>query len=291
MSDFYRIDSILCLVDAKHVREHLAEVKAEDAVNEAVQQVAFADRILLNKTDLVSAAELAEVKEELQSINAYAELIETQQSAVDLKRILGVSSFSVEKTLQLDPSFLDAEEGAEEEEAAADCADPHCEDDSHGHSHGGAAASAAEHGHGHGHAKKPKVEKPRKKRHDLSGVSSVGISCEGELDFNALNGFMMRLLQTNARDLFRSKGVMCFHGQGDAKFVFQGVHEQIHFGPSQSMWAAGEKRCVRGSFLFLFLCSLTRQLPPRRVNRMVFIGRKLDREALQSGFLACLHKA
>lgn len=286
VSDFYRIDSILCLVDAKHVREHLAEVKAEDAVNEAVQQVAFADRILLNKTDLVNAAELAEVKEELQSINAYAELIETQQSAVDLRRILGVSSFSVEKTLQLDPSFLDGEEGGEGV-AEADCVDPACEDASHGHSHAGAvehghghgekkeacategcADEAHDHGHGHGGAKKAKVEKPRKKRHDLSGVSSVGISCEGELDFNALNGFMMRLLQTNARDLFRSKGVMCFHGQGDAKFVFQGVHEQIHFGPSQSMWAAGEKR----------------------INRMVFIGRKLDREALQSGFLACLHK-
>ena len=171
--------------------------------------------------------------------------------------------------------------------AEADCVDPACEDASHGHSHAGAvehghghgekkeacategcADEAHDHGHGHGGAKKAKVEKPRKKRHDLSGVSSVGISCEGELDFNALNGFMMRLLQTNARDLFRSKGVMCFHGQGDAKFVFQGVHEQIHFGPSQSMWAAGEKR----------------------INRMVFIGRKLDREALQSGFLACLHK-
>lgn len=64
MSDYYRIDSILCLADAKHIREHLAEVKPEDAVNEAVQQVAFADRILLNKTDLVSAAELVSVRGE-----------------------------------------------------------------------------------------------------------------------------------------------------------------------------------------------------------------------------------
>lgn len=77
---------------------------------------------------------------------------------------------------------------------------------------------------------------------------------------------MMRLLQTSARDLYRSKGVMCFAGQGDAKFVFQGVHEQIHFGPSQSVWAPGEPK----------------------INRMVFIGRKLDRAALESGFRACL---
>ncbi len=94
----------------------------------------------------------------------------------------------------------------------------------------------------------------------------MGIQAEGELDFNALNGFMMRLLQASARDLFRSKGVMCFAGQGDAKFVFQGVHEQIHFGPSQSTWAPGEPR----------------------INKMVFIGRKLNREELEKGFRACL---
>ena len=53
IADHYRIDSILCLADAKHLGLHLEEEKADDAVNEAVQQVAFADRILLNKIDLV----------------------------------------------------------------------------------------------------------------------------------------------------------------------------------------------------------------------------------------------
>ena len=60
IADAYRIDSILCLADAKHVGIHLEEEKPDGAVNEAVQQVAFADRILLNKIDLVSEAELAE---------------------------------------------------------------------------------------------------------------------------------------------------------------------------------------------------------------------------------------
>ena len=210
------------------------------------------DRILLNKTDLVTPGELAEVREELQSINAFAELIETRHSEVNLDRILGVGSFSIEKTLELDPAFLSEGEPAPAAAADMDCADPACTDEAHGHSHSGAAAAAGgvaegsvDETHSHAHdAKKAKTAPPLKKRHDLSGVSSVGIQCEGELDFNALNGFMMRLLQTSARDLFRSKGVMCFAGQGDAKFVFQGVHEQIHFGPSQSLWAPGEKRCA-----------------------------------------------
>ena len=231
---------------------------------------------MLNKTDLVTAAELEEVKEELQSINAFAEIIQTVQSQVALDMVLGVNSFSIEKTLNVDPNFL-LDDEAEEAECTDDaCTDPshghgHGHDHGHGHGHGDACAvdgcTDASHSHGHGHgAKKAKTDKPKKKRHDLSGVSSVGITADGELDFNKLNGFMMRLLQTNARDLYRSKGVMCFAGQGNTKFVFQGVHEQISFGPSSSQWAPDEPR----------------------VNKMVFIGRKLNRQELEAGFRACL---
>lgn len=181
VADFYRIDSILCLADAKHIGEHLAEVKPEDAVNEAVQQVAFADRILLNKTDLVSLSQLAAVREELASINAYAEVIETVQSVVDLDRILGVSSFSVEKTLQLDPRFLEDDDAADAEAHAHEhshgageaCAVEGCTEPAateHGHAHAG--VGEASHAHG---AAAPPAKKARKKRHDLSGVSSVGV--------------------------------------------------------------------------------------------------------------------
>ena len=47
------------------------------------------------------------------------------------------------------------------------------------------------------------------------------------------------VVQTKARDIFRSKGVLSIHGQGDIKFVFQGVHEQMNFGPSQDSWKEG----------------------------------------------------
>merc|ERR1712216_397065 len=147
--------------------------------------------------------------------DASADVIKTQNSVVDLGVVLGVNSFSLEKTLETDPSFLDEN---------------------------------------------------KENKHNLTGVSSVGIAVEGELDFAAMNEFMMNLLQANATNMYRSKGVLCFEGQGDAKFVFQGVHEQINFGPSASTWAEGEPR----------------------VNRMVFIGRNLDRKALEAGFRGCL---
>ena len=272
IADAYRIDSILCLADAKHIGIHLEEEKPDGAVNEAVSQVAFADRILLNKIDLVSEAELSEVVDTVKSINAVAEVIKTTNSVIDLNRVLGVNSFSIEKTLEVDPDFLEDEEGHLEAEKVHEKAA--AGDDSHGHSHDGGKTECHDdhgnhdHGHGHGSGSPPPAKKPRKKRHDLTGVSSVGILAEGELDFALVNTFMMNLLQENALNIYRSKGVMKFKDQGNVKFVFQGVHEQINFGPSNVEWGKDEKV----------------------VNRMVFIGRNLNRTELEEGFRACLAK-
>jgi G3E family GTPase len=276
IADAYRIDSILCLADAKHIGIHLEEEKPDGAVNEAVSQVAFADRILLNKIDLVSARELDDVVDTIKSINAVAEVIKTTNSVIDLDRVLGVNSFSIEKTLVVDPDFLDDEEGHAQAEAAeaAAAAGTSSGDHEHGHSHDGGKTTCTddhsdEHGHGHGApSSEPARKKAKKKRHDLTGVSSVGILAEGELDFGAVNTFMMNLLQENALNIYRSKGVMKFKDQGNTKFVFQGVHEQINFGPSSAEWGADEKV----------------------VNRMVFIGRNLNRKELEEGFRACLAK-
>ena len=275
IADAYRIDSILCLADAKHIGIHLEEEKPDGAVNEAVQQVAFADRILLNKIDLVNEKELEEVVDTVKSINAVAEVIKTTNSVIDLDRVLGVNSFSIEKTLEVDPDFLEDEEGHAAAEAAHNQA---ADGGSHGHGHshdGGKTECHEDHGHGHGHGDHghghghdEPTKKRRKKRHDLTGVSSVGILAEGELDFTAVNTFMMNLLQENALNIYRSKGVLKFKDQGNTKFVFQGVHEQINFGPSSVEWGPDEKV----------------------VNRMVFIGRNLNRKELEEGFRACIAK-
>ena len=66
------MDGIVTLIDAKHIEQHLDEEKAEGAENEAVEQVAFADRMILNKIDLVSGEELERVEKRLKTINAFA---------------------------------------------------------------------------------------------------------------------------------------------------------------------------------------------------------------------------
>jgi len=102
-----QLDGILTLVDAKHIIQHLDEEKPEGVENEAVEQLAFADRILLNKTDLVDEATLAEVERRIRAINATVPIRRTLQSQVDMDFILGIDAFSLDKVLEQDGGFLD----------------------------------------------------------------------------------------------------------------------------------------------------------------------------------------
>jgi G3E family GTPase len=218
MSENYFIDSIVCLADCKHLSIHLDDVKPDGSANEALQQVAFADKILLNKIDLVSEEEKLNLKARLATINKFAVVIETERSRAPLEKILGLNSFNMESILDYDPDFFeDQEEGS---------------------------------------------------KHNLDLVSSVGITFTGNLHAQWFNMFMMDLLRERAADIYRSKGLLSFHGQGDTKFVFQGVHEQINFGPSKQPWKADEER----------------------LNKFVFIGKNLDRAELTKSLMECLYK-
>jgi len=99
ISEHYRIDSIVCLADCKHLNQHLDEVKPEGSVNEAQQQVAFADKILLNKIDLVTEEEKTALKDRLKLINQFAVVIETEKSRAPLDKIIGLNSFNMESIL------------------------------------------------------------------------------------------------------------------------------------------------------------------------------------------------
>lgn len=215
----YRIDSILCVADAKNLASHLRQSKSDGTTNEAVQQIAFADRILLNKTDLVSQEEKLAVLEEIKEINAFAEIIECQQSCVELDRILNVSSFSIETSKEVDRAVA-----AEKEEHH-----------SHSHSHGtcGGAATCS-HGHSHSNKKKPHTH--------LSGVSSQGIILEGTISMKRFGPFLDKLLEDCGKEnLYRCKGMVSFSSKNRIKSVFHGVHEQISFGAADVAWPTDGK--------------------------------------------------
>ncbi|EDQ88627.1 uncharacterized protein MONBRDRAFT_9023 [Monosiga brevicollis MX1] len=219
ISQLYVLDSIVTFVDCQHISSHLEEIKPEGVENEAIEQVAFADVLVLNKTDLVSAAEIKELRKRLAGINATARMLESEQSRIPLDAVLNIRAFDLEKTLQMDAEFLDTD---------------------------------ADH------------------LHDKS-VSSVGIVIEGECIPNRLNDWLSEILRTKGADIFRSKGILAMMGT-DEKFVFQGVHMLLNMGGSGQLglnltpWQPGEKR----------------------VNKLCFIGRNLDRAELTAGFQACV---
>eukprot|EP00889_Picochlorum_renovo_P000431 jgi/Picre1/27461/NNA_000428.t1 len=212
-----RLDGIITVVDAKHVIQHLDEEKDEGVENESVDQIAFADRIILNKLDLVSPEELACVKKRIKAINAPASIYETTHSQVPLQEILDIRAFELDRIMDMDPEFLNPDQDHQHDES----------------------------------------------------VQSVGIECEGECDIDKLEVWLSALLQNFGNDIFRSKGLLAIQGSPH-RHVFQGVHMMLGMGSSANghgrPWAPGETR----------------------TNRLVFIGRNLNRKALNDSFRKCL---
>lgn len=103
MKEQFRLDAIVTVVDAKHIALHLHDSP------EAQKQVAFADVILLNKTDLVSPADLDTLEKRIRSINAVAKIHRTKNSELSLERVLNVGGFNLDRAVEVDPQFLEME--------------------------------------------------------------------------------------------------------------------------------------------------------------------------------------
>ena len=103
MRSAFRLDAIITVVDAKHVSTHL------DQGDESVKQIGFADRIVLNKTDLVSADELSALEARIKSINAVAKVFKTNNCAIPIADVLNVGGFNLSRATELDPAFLEPE--------------------------------------------------------------------------------------------------------------------------------------------------------------------------------------
>ena len=114
MKEQITLDAVVTLVDAKHIHQHW---EAE----EAQEQIAFADVILLNKTDLVSAADLADLEAKIRGMNAMAKIYRTQDAGVEMDSVLGVQAFDLTRALEIDPEFL-GEEAHEHDETVGSIA-------------------------------------------------------------------------------------------------------------------------------------------------------------------------
>jgi G3E family GTPase len=219
-----RLDAVVTVADAKWLSERLKDAP------EAKNQIAFADVILLNKTDLVSADELAEVEGRIRAINPYAKLHRTQRAQIPIAEVLDRKAFDLDRILDIEPQFLETEDDHDHHHGH-DHGDGHGHDhhDDHGHHHHG------EHGH-----------KGIKHYHD-EDMQSVSLKIDKPLDPDKFFPWVQNLVQTEGPNILRCKGILSFKNDDD-RFVFQGVH-MILDGDHQRPWAKDETRDSRIVFI------------------------------------------
>src|SRR5262245_42090829 len=212
-----KLDAVVTVADAKWLTDRLRDAP------EAKNQIAFADVILLNKTDLVEPDELREVEMRIRGINAYARLHRTQRCTVALDEVLARDAFNLERILDIEPQFLEA--------------DGHDHDHDHHHEHD----HVHDHGDGHAHA-----HGGLKHYHDEE-MQSVALRFERPLDPDKFFPWVQDLVAKEGPNILRSKGILAFKDDPD-RFVFQGIH-MILDGDHQGPWKDGETRESRIVFI------------------------------------------
>jgi G3E family GTPase len=208
-----KLDAVVTVADAKHLLGSLKDSP------EAQEQIGFADVILLNKTDLVSADELKTVEARVRAINPHAIVHKTERCAIPLDKVLDRGAFDLDRILTLDPEFLDGHDHDH---------DHHDHDGHDHHDHDG-------HDHHHHH-------------HDLEGqgVNSVSLRL-GTLDPKKFFPWIEKVTQEQGPDILRLKGILSMKDD-DERYVLQGVHMIVE-GNHQRKWRADEKRDSRLVFI------------------------------------------
>lgn len=189
------LDGIVTVVDALHLERHLDDPLLAGRDNQAEEQLLVADRILLNKADLVDPATLDRLAARIRGLNAAAEILPTRHARVDLDRILGIQGFDPSSLATREPHFLGEPDLVGEEH--------HDHEDSHG---------------GHGH--------------DPS-LGSVSLRLEQPFDRGRLEAWLQALVDARGDDLFRLKGILAVAGE-PRRLVLQGVHRILELRAAEA---------------------------------------------------------
>ena len=273
IADYYRLDAVVTVVDAKHGMETL------DTQEEAQKQIGFADRILVSKKDLVTEAEYATLRRRIVHMNPRASIEAVHFGETDLKQLIDISGFNLNTILDIDPAFLsddhpdaahDHEHGHDHDHAT--CTDPthdHHDHENCGHDHSGDQA----HDHAHGHdnhdpatCTDPTHHHQAPKPAHSDEIGAFVFKSNKAFDPERLEEFLGGVVQVYGPDLLRYKGILFMKGI-NRRMLFQGVHQMMGAEPGKP-WLANEKKSTK----------------------MVFIGRKLPQDIFTKGLEQCLVK-
>ena len=210
----FTLGGVVTVVDAKYISARL-----EDSA-EACEQIAFADLILLNKTDLAPPAQLDQVEQTIGRLNKLAKIHRTKNSEIDLAAIFDLGQSDLAGKIDF----------------------AHADDDHH-HRHNG---------HDHHH------------HNHLQNIETVCIVEPAVLDGMKVSIWFRTLIAEFGGNILRMKGILNLRNDSE-QFLLQGVHSDFEGRPGRA-WGANEDR----------------------VNRLVFIGRRLDRQKITEGFFNCV---
>ncbi len=187
----YLLDGVITVVDASNAMQQL------DRFEEAQRQVGFADRMLLSKTDLMPAAQVATLEARLKRINPRAPVMRADFGQAPIAEILDIRGFNLNEKLDIDPDFLKEEAHSHHDHECGD----HCGHDHEHHQH---------HNHG-GHT---------------DDIAAFVYRSDRPFDPARLEEFVAGLVQVFGPRMLRYKGVLWLKG-ATRKVIFQGVHQTM----------------------------------------------------------------
>ena len=203
LQQFARLDSIITVVDAENVSAQLREAEV------AREQIALADFILINKVDLVSGEDLAALERQILELNPHARVFRTERSRVNLKQLLDLNVFDLDRKLSVAPAFLD-----------------------------------------------------ELKQSNHSDITSFSFSFDQPFAIERLELELQELSERSK--VYRSKGILWIEGT-PRRAVFHGVNNRFTIYWDR-LWEKEESR----------------------LSQLVFIGKDLDRSAIEKALRRCL---
>jgi len=229
VTEYFRLDSVITVVDAKHGMETL------DKQTEAQKQVGFADRILVSKKDLVTDGEYEALRYRLVRMNPRAEIEPVHFGQADLKKIIDISGFNLNTILDIDPEFLAQSHPDAKHDHGHDHDHGHCDHPSHHH-----------HDHDHEHCTDPTHHHHHHPVHD-DEIGAFVFRSDKPFDGERLEEFLGGVVQVYGPDLLRYKGILYMKGL-DRRMLFQGVHMLMGAEPGKP-WAPKEKKATKMVFI------------------------------------------
>ena len=209
VASYFMLDAVITVVDAKHGMDTL------NTQPEAQQQVGFADRLLISKSDLVTETELQALRSRLIRMNPRAQIMPVNFGEVYLNSIIDITGFNLNAVLDINPEFLQG-------------------DDHHHH----------DHGHDHGHDCDASCDDPSHHHHDHAHhddeIGAFLFASDRHFDPVKLDDFLGGLVQVYGPDLYRYKGILYIKG-APVRYLLQGVHMILGTNPGKP-WSAKEKK-------------------------------------------------